>query len=135
VLSAGLAECHLRRGRLGFPAGAPVGLLRFTPSGYLDVSTLLLMFCLASGCPWTIRCSCSAGSGRSFDLRGDTTAAVAMGLERTGRHRDHGGRLLAIVFIALGTSSVGLLKLLGGGHRGGPDPGRDPDPGAAAGQR
>ena len=46
---------------------------------------------------------------------GDTTAAVAMGLERTGRIVTTAAALLAIVFVALGTSSVGLLKLLGAG--------------------
>ena len=98
-----------------FQQGHLSGLLRFTPSGYLDVSTLLLMFCLAFGLSMDYQVFLLSRIREEFDLRGDTTAAVAMGLERTGRIVTTAAALLAIVFIALGTSSVGLLKLLGGG--------------------
>ena len=58
----------------------------------------------------------SRGPGREeYELRGDTTAAVAMGLERTGRIVTTAAALLAMVFVVLGSSSAGLLKLLGGG--------------------
>jgi RND superfamily putative drug exporter len=98
-----------------FQQGHLSGLLGFTPSGYLDVSTLLLMFCLAFGLSMDYQVFLLSRIREEFDLRGDTTAAVAMGLERTGRIVTTAAALLAIVFIALGTSSVGLLKLLGGG--------------------
>ena len=98
-----------------FQQGHLSGLLGFTPSGYLDVSTLLLMFCLAFGLSMDYQVFLLSRIREEFDLCGDTTAAVAMGLERTGRIVTTAAALLAIVFIALGTSSVGLLKLLGGG--------------------
>ena len=98
-----------------FQQGHLSGLLGFTPSGYLDVSTLLLMFCLAFGLSMDYQVFLLSRIREEFDLRGGTTAAVAMGLERTGRIVTTAAALLAIVFIALGTSSVGLLKLLGVG--------------------
>lgn len=98
-----------------FQQGHLSGLLGFTPTGYLDVSTLLLMFCLAFGLSMDYQVFLLSRIREEFDLRGDTTAAVAMGLERTGRIVTTAAALLAIVFIALGTSSIGLLKLLGGG--------------------
>jgi RND superfamily putative drug exporter len=98
-----------------FQQGHLSGPLGFTPSGYLDVSTLLLMFCLAFGLSMDYQVFLLSRIREEFDRCGDTTAAVAMGLERTGRIVTTAAALLAIVFIALGTSSVGLLKLLGGG--------------------
>ncbi len=98
-----------------FQQGHLSGPLGFTPSGYLDVSTLLLMFCLAFGLSMDYQVFLLSRIREEFDLCGDTTTAVAMGLERTGRIVTTAAALLAIVFIALGTSSVGLLKLLGVG--------------------
>jgi len=98
-----------------FQQGHLSGVLGFTPSGYLDVSTLLLMFCLAFGLFMDYQVFLLSRIREEFDLCGDTRAAVAMGLERTGRIVTAAAALLAIVFIALGTSGVGLLKLLGGG--------------------
>jgi putative drug exporter of the RND superfamily len=106
--TAGVAVWVFQQGHLS-------GVLPFTPSGYLDVSTLLLMFCLAFGLSMDYQVFLLSRIREEYALRGDTTAAVAMGLERTGRVVTTAAALLAIVFIALGTSSVGLLKLLGGG--------------------
>ena len=98
-----------------FQQGHLSAALGFTPTGYLDVSTLLLMFCLAFGLSMDYQVFLLSRIREEYELCGDTRAAVAMGLERTGRIVTTAAALLAIVFIALGTSSVGLLKLLGGG--------------------
>lgn len=98
-----------------FQQGHLAGVLSFAPAGYLDASTLLLMFCLAFGLSMDYQVFLLSRIREEYELRGDTTAAVAMGLERTGRIVTTAAALLAIVFIALGTSSVGLLKLLGCG--------------------
>jgi putative drug exporter of the RND superfamily len=47
------------------------------------------------------------------DRTGDTVAAVAVGLERTGRIVTTAAALLAIVFIAFATSRVSFLQLFG----------------------
>jgi len=98
-----------------FQQGHLSGPLGFAPSGYLDVSTLLLMFCLAFGLSMDYQVFLLSRIREEYEATGDTTAAVAMGLERTGRIVTTAAALLAIVFIALGTSSIGLLKLLGFG--------------------
>ena len=98
-----------------FQQGHLSRLLGFTASGYLDVSTLLLMFCLAFGLSMDYQVFLLSRIREEYELLGDTTAAVAMGLERTGRIVTTAAALLAMVFVVLGSSSVGLLKLLGGG--------------------
>jgi RND superfamily putative drug exporter len=97
-----LQQGHLSRG------------LGFTASGYLDVSTLLLMFCLAFGLSMDYQVFLFSRIREEYELVGDTTAAVAIGLERTGRIVTTAAALLALVFVVLGSSSAGLLKLPGG---------------------
>jgi RND superfamily putative drug exporter len=115
ILSAGSLSATFGVAVWVFQQGHLSGLLGFAPAGYLDVSTLLLMFCLAFGLSMDYQVFLLARIKEEYELSGDTTAAVAMGLERTGRIVTTAAALLAIVFVALGTSGVGLLKLLGCG--------------------
>jgi RND superfamily putative drug exporter len=48
-----------------------------------------------------------------YDRIGDNEAAVALGLERTGRIITAAAALLAITFFAFGTSGVSFIKLFG----------------------
>jgi RND superfamily putative drug exporter len=98
-----------------FQEGHLSSLLNFTPTGTLDISTLLLMFCLAFGLSMDYQVFLLSRIREEHHLTGDTTAAVGLGLERTGRIVTTAAALLAIVFIALATSSISLLKLLGVG--------------------
>jgi RND superfamily putative drug exporter len=98
-----------------FQEGHLSSLLGFTPTGTLDVSTLLLMFCLAFGLSMDYQVFLLSRIAEEHQLSGDTTAAVGLGLERTGRIVTTAAALLAIVFVALATSSISLLKLLGAG--------------------
>jgi RND superfamily putative drug exporter len=50
-----------------------------------------------------------------YDLTGDNTHAVAVGLQKTGRIVTAAAALLAIVFIGIATSSVTVVKMLGVG--------------------
>jgi len=50
-----------------------------------------------------------------YDRTGDNTAAVAVGMQRTGRLITSAAALLAIVFIAFASSSVTIIKMLGVG--------------------
>jgi RND superfamily putative drug exporter len=106
--SCGVAVWMFQQGHLSAALG-------FTPSGALDVSTLVLMFCLAFGLSMDYQVFLLSRIGEEHDRTGDTRAAVALGLERTGRIVTTAAALLAIVFVALASSRVGLLKLLGTG--------------------
>jgi RND superfamily putative drug exporter len=98
-----------------FQEGHLAAVLHVTAPGYLDASTLMLMFCVAFGLSMDYQVFLLSRIAEEHARGRDTTAAVAMGLERTGGIVTTAAGLLAIVFIALGTSSVGLLKLLGAG--------------------
>ena len=47
------------------------------------------------------------------DHSGDNTASVALGLEKTGRIVTAAAGLLAITFVAFGTSDISFIKLFG----------------------
>jgi putative drug exporter of the RND superfamily len=98
-----------------FQEGHLSSVLNFTATGTLDVSTLLLMFCLAFGLSMDYQVFLLSRITEEHRRSGDTTAAVGLGLERTGRIVTTAAALLAIVFIALATSGISLLKLLGAG--------------------
>jgi RND superfamily putative drug exporter len=48
-----------------------------------------------------------------YDISGDNTRAVAMGLERTGRLVTAAAALLALVFLSFISSDISFIKLLG----------------------
>jgi RND superfamily putative drug exporter len=98
-----------------FQEGHLSAALHFTATGTLDVSTLLLMFCLAFGLSMDYQVFLLSRIREEHLRSGDTTAAVGLGLERTARIVTTAAALLAIVFVALATSSISLLKLLGAG--------------------
>ena len=68
-----------------------------------------------SGCRWTTRCSCCPGSASSGTRTGDNTAAVATGLQRTGRIITSAALLLVVVIGAFSTSGIVFIKMIGVG--------------------
>ena len=87
--------------------------LGFTATGTLDTSMPILMFCMAFGLSMDYEVFLLSRIKEEHDRTGDNTAAVAMGLERTGRIVTAAAALLAIVFIAFATSGVTFIKLVG----------------------
>jgi RND superfamily putative drug exporter len=96
-----------------FQDGHLSGFLNFTPTGILDTTTPILMFCIAFGLSMDYEVFLLARIKEEHDLTGDNTHSVAMGLERTGRIVTAAAALLAVTFIAFGTSQVAFIKLFG----------------------
>jgi putative drug exporter of the RND superfamily len=96
-----------------FQDGHFADLLGFTATGTIDTSMPVLLFCIAFGLSMDYEVFLLSRIKEEHDRTGDTVAAVALGLERTGRIVTTAAALLAIVFIAFATSSVSFLKLFG----------------------
>jgi len=87
----------------------------FTVTGELDTSMPILMFCIAFGLSMDYEVFLLSRIKEEYDRSGDNTAAVAKGLQRTGRLVTSAAGLMAIVFIAFATSGVTIIKMLGVG--------------------
>ena len=96
-----------------FQDGHLAGVLGFTPTGTIDTSMPVLLFCIAFGLSMDYEVFLLSRIKEEHDRTGDTVAAVAAGLERTGRIVTTAAALLAIVFVAFATSQVSFLKLFG----------------------
>jgi RND superfamily putative drug exporter len=75
----------------------------------------VLMFCIAFGLSMDYEVFLLSRIKEEHDRTGDTVAAVAVGLERSGRIVTAAAALLAIVFAAFATSRVSFLQLFGVG--------------------
>ncbi len=88
-------------------------------TGYLNASMPILMFCIAFGLSMDYEVFMLSRIKEEWD-RSDrsvaaNTAAVATGLERTGRIVTAAAALISIVFIAIATSQISFIKLFGVG--------------------
>lgn len=98
-----------------FQDGHLSGPLHFTATGTLDTSIPILMFCLAFGVSMDYGVFVLSRIKEEYDRTGDNTAAVAMGLARTGGIVTAAAVLLATVLVIFATSGVTLIKLFGVG--------------------
>ncbi|HVM07834.1 MAG TPA: MMPL family transporter [Acidimicrobiales bacterium] len=96
-----------------FQDGHLSGLLGFTPVGYIDTTTPILMFCIAFGLSMDYEVFLLSRIKEEHDRTGDNERSVAVGLEKTGRIVTAAAALLAVVFLAMGTSGVSFIKLFG----------------------
>jgi RND superfamily putative drug exporter len=96
-----------------FQEGNGAGLLDFTPTGYLDITTPILMFCIAFGLSMDYEVFLLSRIKEEHDRSGDNTASVALGLERTGRIVTAAAVLLAVTFLSFATGSITFIKLFG----------------------
>jgi RND superfamily putative drug exporter len=96
-----------------FQEGHLSGLLSFTPTGSLDTSTPILMFCIAFGLSMDYEVFLLSRIKEEHDRTHDNVTSVAVGLEQTGRIVTAAAALLAVVFIAFGTSKIEFIKLFG----------------------
>jgi RND superfamily putative drug exporter len=87
----------------------------FIVTGQLDLTVPVLMFCVAFGLSMDYEVFLLSRIKEEYDVTGDTTMAVAHGLEKTGRLVSAAAALIAIVFVAFGTSGVTNIKLFGFG--------------------
>ena len=98
-----------------FQEGNLASALHFTPTGTLDTTTPILMFCVAFGLSMDYEVFLLSRIKEEYDATGDNTRSVALGLERTGRIVTAAAALLAVVFIAFATSEISFIKLFGVG--------------------
>ena len=96
-----------------FQEGNGAGLLGFTPTGYLDITTPILMFCIAFGLSMDYEVFLLSRIKEEHDRTGDNTASVALGLERTGRIVTAAALLLSVTFRDIATGSITFIKLFG----------------------
>jgi putative drug exporter of the RND superfamily len=96
-----------------FQEGHLAGFLGFTATGTIDTSMPVLLFCIAFGLSMDYEVFLLSRIKEEHDRTGDTVAAVATGLERTGRIVTTAAALLAIVFLAFATSKVSFIQLFG----------------------
>jgi RND superfamily putative drug exporter len=96
-----------------FQEGHLSGFLDFTPTGLLDATSPILMFCIAFGLSMDYEVFLLSRIKEEHDRGNDTEASVAMGLEHTGRLVTAAAALIAVVFLAFSTSSITFIKLFG----------------------
>ncbi|WP_233604129.1 MMPL family transporter [Micromonospora sp. HM5-17] len=87
----------------------------FTPTGWIDITAPILMFCVAYGLAMDYEMFLISRIKEEHDASGDNSHAVAVGLQRTGRLITAAAILIAIVLGALATSGITYLKMLGVG--------------------
>jgi putative drug exporter of the RND superfamily len=96
-----------------FQDGHLSGVLDFTATGQLDVAMPVLVFCIAFGLSMDYEVFLLSRIKEEHDRTGENTLAVAVGLERTGRIVTAAAGVLAVTFLAVGTSGVSFIKMFG----------------------
>jgi uncharacterized membrane protein YdfJ with MMPL/SSD domain len=98
-----------------FADGNLEGLLRFESPGYLDATQPILMLAILFGLSMDYEVFLLSRVREQWDLGHDNTAAVALGVQKTGRIITSAALLLAVVIGAFGTSGIVFMKLIGVG--------------------
>ncbi|RJQ81500.1 MMPL family transporter [Pseudonocardiaceae bacterium YIM PH 21723] len=87
----------------------------FTVTGFLDLSTLVLVFCLAFGLSMDYEVFLLSRIREEYLRTGDNEGAVAEGLASTGRVVSAAALIVAVVLGVLASSGLTMLKTLGVG--------------------
>ena len=98
-----------------FQDGRFAGVLGYTPTGLTDVTVPMLMFGIAFGLAMDYEVFLLSRIREEYRIDGDTVAATARGLQRTGGILSASAVLMAVVFLSFATGSVTHLKVLGVG--------------------
>ncbi|MEU4777167.1 MMPL family transporter [Micromonospora sp. NPDC023633] len=96
-----------------FQDGNLAGLLRFTSTGNIDVVQPILIFAVAFGLSMDYEVFLLSRIREHYDLSGDNTEAVAVGLQRSGRIITSAALLLVVVIGSFATASVLVVKIIG----------------------
>jgi RND superfamily putative drug exporter len=94
-----------------FQEGHFSGLLDFTPTGALVDTMPILMFCVAFGLSMDYEVFLVSRMKELHDSGATNDAAVAGGLQQTGRIITAAALLMSIVFFGLVTSDIAFMKL------------------------
>ncbi|MDQ4143804.1 MAG: MMPL family transporter [Actinomycetota bacterium] len=98
-----------------FQKGHLSGILDFTPTGTLDTTTPILMFCIAFGLSMDYEVFLLSRIKEEHNRNSDNLASVAAGLEKSGRIVTAAAGLIAVVFAAFVTFGITFIKLMGVG--------------------
>ncbi|MBM7807515.1 RND superfamily putative drug exporter [Geodermatophilus bullaregiensis] len=96
-----------------FQDGHLSGVLGFTPTGFLEATSPILVLAIVFGLSMDYEVFLMSRIREQYDLTGDNTAAVATGLQRTGGIITSAALLLVVVIGAFATSGVVLIKMVG----------------------
>ncbi|WP_225799010.1 MMPL family transporter [Streptomyces sp. NK15101] len=96
-----------------FQDGNLSSLFGFTSTGTLEPSIPILMFCTAFGLSMDYEVFMLSRIKEEYDRTGDTSAAVAWGLERSGPLITAAAVILAASFATYASSGIVYLKMLG----------------------
>jgi putative drug exporter of the RND superfamily len=94
-----------------FQEGHLSGLLDFTPTGALIDTMPILMFCVAFGLSMDYEVFLVSRMRELYDRGMSPDAAVAGGLQRTGRNISAAAVLMSVVFVSLVSSGIAFIKL------------------------
>ncbi|MFI9583427.1 MMPL family transporter [Streptomyces sp. NPDC052236] len=96
-----------------FQDGHFAGLLGFTPTGSIEPSIPVLMFCVAYGLSMDYEVFLLARIKEEYDRTGDTEQAVSEGIRRSAPLITAAAGILALTFASYATGGVVFLKELG----------------------
>ncbi|MGP4008130.1 MMPL family transporter [Streptomyces sp. 4N124] len=96
-----------------FQQGHLSGPLGFTPTGDIETALPVLMFCVAFGLSMDYGVFLISRIKEEYETGGDHRAAIADGIRRTGGLITAAALILAVVMVAIGTSRVTNIKMLG----------------------
>ncbi|MFB7371603.1 MMPL family transporter [Streptomyces sp. NPDC056222] len=96
-----------------FQEGHLSGFLGFTPTGDIETTLPVLMFCVAFGLSMDYGVFLISRIKEEYDQTGDHDHAVRFGLRHTGGLITAAAVILAVVMVAIGTSRVTNTKMLG----------------------
>lgn len=99
----------------GFQEGGLAPLLGFTPTGVIEPSIPLLMFCIAYGLSMDYEVFLLARIKEDFDRTGEPVGSVARGIGRSAPLVSAAAAILAASFLVYTTSEVAFLQQLGVG--------------------
>lgn len=98
-----------------FQDGHLAGLLGFDSPGYLDATQPILMLAILFGLSMDYEVFLLSRVREHWDETGDNSAAVARGVQSTGRIITSAALLLAVVIGAFSTSGILFMKMIGVG--------------------
>ncbi|KOX10085.1 MMPL family transporter [Nocardiopsis sp. NRRL B-16309] len=97
----------------GFQEGGFAAVLGFDAVGTIDPTYLVLITIVSFGLAMDYELFLLSRVREEYLRSGDNTASVALGLQRTGRIITSAALLLVVVLLAMGTSGLLFLKVIG----------------------
>ncbi len=96
-----------------FQEGHLAGLLRFTPLGFVEASLPIIMFCTLFGLSMDYEVFLLSRIQESYDASGNNTAAVAEGLQSSGKIITSAALIVVCVSLSFVSADIVLIKALG----------------------